>query len=193
MSTPITSFELQRRLDIAKRREAARAAAGLAATPKPYEPEPPKTIRAVRSIESDDVYVKMPFSQTAWTAVAGNAAAIGALTVAAAEALAGASVIDFKGNNDSVLRVRVHSLKATPTVRMTAWGTRVVDKIDASFSFYMGVVAANNSMSAAKVQFNAFFAGAGAGVLGTRAGNYAELIYRGKVIETYVKPNAAAA
>ncbi|MEG4971032.1 hypothetical protein QUB11_31050, partial [Microcoleus sp. B6-A1] len=66
--------------------------------------------------------------------------------VAAAEALAGASVVDFKGNHDSVLRIRIHQLKATPTTKMTTWGTRVVDKIDSSFSFPFGISGATNSI-----------------------------------------------
>jgi hypothetical protein len=187
MARPRTYFELNRLAERAKAREAARAAARLAATPKPYVAQDSKIIRAVRSIESDDVYVEMPISKTAWDNISGQAAANGILEVAAAEALPGSSVIDFKGNNDEVLRVRINFLKATPTVKMTPWGSRVVDKVDNSFSYPMGVVAANNSIAAAKVQFRGFFAGAGSGVLGARAGNYAQLIYRKKIIETFVK------
>jgi hypothetical protein len=191
MARPRTYFELNRLAEIAQRREAAREAARRASTPQPYVPEQPKTIRAVRSIENDDVYVKMPISQTAWTAITGQANGLGLLTLEAAEALAGSSVINFEGNNDEILRVRVNLLKATPTVRMTEWGSRVVDKIDSSFSFPLGVVAANNSISAAKVQFRGFFAGAGSGILGTRVGNFAQLIYRKKIIEVFVKAAAA--
>lgn len=187
MSTPITSYELQRRLDIAKRREAAREAARLAVPPTAYVPEPPKQLRAFRSIEDDDLYVEIPVSKKAWDIVGGQAAAIGALTVAAAEALAGASVVDFKGNHDSVLRIRINQLKATPTTKMTAWGTRVVDKIEESFSFPFGITGAANSISAAKTAFQAWLGGAGNAVLGTREGNYAELIHRGKVLDIFVK------
>lgn len=192
MPRPRTYFELNRLAGIAQRRETARAAARLAATPRPYVAQEPKIIRAVRSIENDDIYVEMPISQLAWNAILGQADALGLLTPQAAQALAGSSVIDFEGNNEEILRVRVNFLKATPTVRMTEWGTRVVDKTDTSFSFPMGVTAANNSISAAKVQFRALLAGAGSGILGTRAGNYAQLIYRKKIVETFVKPPAAA-
>ncbi len=191
MPRPRTYFELNRLAERARLREAARAAARLASTPKPYVPQEPKIIRAVRSIENDDVYVKMPISQTAWTAISGQANGLGLLTPEAAEALAGSSVINFEGNNDEILRVRVNFLKATPTVRMTEWGSRVVDKTDTSFSFPLGVTAANNSISAAKVQFRGLFAGAGSGILGSRAGNYAQLIYRNKIVETFVKAAAA--
>ena len=191
MARPRTFFELNRLAQRAQARETARDAARRAATPAPYVPEPPKIVRAVRSIESDDLYVRMFISQTAWNAISTQAAALGLLTEAAAEALAGASVVNFEGNNDEVLRIRVNLLKTTPTVRMTSWGSRVVDKIDSSFSFPVGVIAANNSISAAKVQFNAFFAGAGNAVLGQRVGSFAQLIYRGKIVQTYVKAAAA--
>jgi hypothetical protein len=63
MGTPITSYELQRRLDIAKKREAAREAARLAATPAPYAPKDIGGSAYFRSIENENLFVEMPFLQ----------------------------------------------------------------------------------------------------------------------------------
>lgn len=188
MARPRTYFELNRLAEIAKKREAAREAAKLAATPAAYKAKDPATVRYFRSIESDKLYVKMPISKVAWDAVGEQATAIGALDAAAVAAISGSSTVNFEGNNDEVLRIRVHSLKATPTVKVTAWGTRVVDKIDSSLSFPFGVTGADNSLAKAKSDFQALMVGNG--VLGSRAGNYAELLYRGKIISKYVKPSA---
>jgi hypothetical protein len=48
------------------------------------------------------------------------------------------AVVGFKGNHKEVLRIRFTRLKATPTVKTTAWGTRVVDHIDDSVTVPFG-------------------------------------------------------
>lgn len=181
MGTPTTSFELERRLQIAKKREAAREAARLAATPKPYTPEEPGGSAYFRSIENEDLFVEMPIPSKAGTLATTAVAAIGGLTEAQAEAQANSSLVGFKGNHKQILRIRFTRLKATPTVRMTPWGTRVVDHIDDSVTVPFGGNA-NASLKDAKTAFATFIAGAGAATLGTRKGNRAELIYNGKVI-----------
>lgn len=188
MSRPRTFFELNRLADIAKKREAAREAAKLTSTPKPYVAKPPSVSKAFRSIEYDKLYVRMPISKTAWDAVSARAVTIGALDVADVTAISGSSLVNFEGNNDEVLRIRVSLLKATPTVKVTSWGTRVVDKIDSSFSFPFGVTGSDNSLAKAKVDFAAWASGSAA--LGNKAGNYAELLYKNKPIAKYVKPSA---
>lgn len=185
MGTPITSYELQRRLDIAKRREAAREAARLTATPKPYTPEEPGGTAYFRSIENEDLFVEMPIPAKAGTLATTAVGALGGLTEAQAEATANASLVSFKGNHKQVLRIRFTRLKATPTVKMTAWGTRVVDHIDDSVTVPFGAPP-DTSIKGARTAFNTFIAGAGAATLGTRVGNRAELIYDGRIIAKQV-------
>jgi hypothetical protein len=107
---------------------------------------------------------------------------IGGLTAAEATAIANSSLVGFKGNHQKVLRIRFTRLKATPTVKVTPWGTRVVDHTDDSFAVPFG---GNNdaSLKGAKTAFNTFITGtAGSAILGTRKGNRAELMYNGRVI-----------
>jgi len=187
MGTPITSYELQRRLDIAKKREAARAAARLAATPKPYAPEDIGATGYFRSVEDENLYVEMPVPAKAGaTFTADSGAALGGLTTAEVGALAGAAYVPFKGNNKQILRIRFTRRKATPTTKMTSWGTRVVDHVDDSVTVPFGAPA-NSNLGIAKTAFAALVASTGgAGLLGTRKGNKAELIYNGRVISKVV-------
>lgn len=184
MGTPITSYELQRRLDIAKKREAAREAARLNTTPKQYVAEEQGGSAYFRSIENEDLFVEMPIPKKAATLATTAIGSIGGLTLEQAEATANSSLVKFKGNHKQVLRVRFTRLKATPVVKMTAWGTRVVDHVDDSVTVPFGGNA-NASLKDAKTAFNTFVGGGvGATTLGTRAGNRADLIYNGKVIAT---------
>jgi|GEM_PF-1203344 len=181
MPRPRTSYELNRLADIAKKREDAREAAKKAATPKAYQAEEEGGLAYFRSIENEDLFVEMPITAKAGALATTGVSAIGGLTAAAAEAIANSSLVGFEGNHKQVLRVRFTRLKATPTTRMTAWGTRVVDHIDDSFTVPFGGNT-DASLKGAKTAFNTFISGAGAAFLGTRKGNYAELMYNGKVI-----------
>jgi hypothetical protein len=104
------------------------------------------------------------------------------MTLAEATAVANSSLVKFKGNHDKILRIRFTRLKATPTTKMTAWGTRVVDHVDDSITVPFGGNA-DASLKCAKTAFNTAMAdGAVTALLGARKGNRAELIYNGKVI-----------
>jgi hypothetical protein len=187
MARPRTYVQLNRLAEIAKKRETAITAAKLTATPKPYVAKGASTIMCFESIESDDLYVQIPVINTTWAKISASAAAIGALTPVAAAALAGANVVGFKGNHKEVLRVRIDEPKTVPTIKVTAWGTRVVDKIDDSYQFPMGVVGATNSLNSAKAQFQSLMTGALAALV-LKAGSTAQLIHRGETIATYRKP-----
>ena len=182
MGTPITSYELQRRLDIAKKREAAREAARLAATPAPYAPKDIGGSAYFRSIENENLFVEMPIPAKAGTLATSAVGSIGGYTLAQVDTMTPKpAVVGFKGNHKEVLRIRFTRLKATPTVKTTAWGTRVVDHIDDSVTVPFG---GNEdcSLKDAATAFNAFVTGAGATTLGSKPGNKAELIFNGKVI-----------
>jgi len=185
MGRPRTYFELNRLADIAKKREEARAAAKKTATPKPYQAEEPGGLAYFRSIENEDLFVEMPIPAKAGTLATSGIAALGGLTETQADATANASLVKFEGNHKQVLRIRFTRLKATPTVKMTPWGTRVVDHIDDSITVPFGAPP-DTSIKGAKTAFNAFIAGAGAATLGTKTGNRAELIYNGKTIAKQV-------
>ncbi|MEG4497583.1 hypothetical protein QUB05_05570 [Microcoleus sp. F10-C6] len=181
MSRPRTYFELNRLAEIAKRREAAREATKLAATPKPYKAEDPGGKAYFRSIEDENLFVLMPIPAKAGALVTDPAPILG-LDLAAATAVANSSLVDFKGNHDKVLRIRFTRLKATPTVKVTAWGTRVVDHIDDSVTVPFGGNS-DASLKGAKTAFATAMANATmTGLLGSRKGNYAELLYNNRVI-----------
>ncbi|MEG4028148.1 MULTISPECIES: hypothetical protein [unclassified Microcoleus] len=188
MGTPITSYELQRRLDIAKKREAAREAAKLAAPPTTYTPEQPGTSAYFRSIENDNLFVEMEIPAKAGTGLSSNTGitALNGFTLAEVTALPNSSTVKFKGNHKQVPRIRFTRLKATPTTKMTPWGTRVVDHVDDSVTVpFSGP--ADSSLKTLKASFNTFITGTtGAAAIGTRTGNYAQLIYNDKVIATKV-------
>ena len=182
MGTPITSFELQRRLDIAKKREAAKEAAKKATTPKPYAPKDIGGTAYFRSIENENLFVEMPISAKAGVLATTGVASIGGYTLAEVSAMTPKpATVGFKANHKEILRVRFTRLKATPTVKMTTWGTRVVDHIDDSVTVPFGGNS-DCSLKDATTAFNALIAGAGAAILGTKKGNRAELIFNGKVI-----------
>lgn len=181
MPRPRTSFELNRLADIAKKREDAREAAKKSTTPKPYQAEEEGGLAYFRSIENEDLFVEMPIPAKAGTLATTGVSAIGGLTAAQAEAIANSSLVGFKGNHKQVLRIRFVRLKATATTKITAWGTRVVDHVDDSFSVPFGGNT-DASLKGAKTAFNTFISGAGAAILGTRKGNRAELMYNGKII-----------
>jgi len=181
MGRPRTYFELNRLADIAKRREDAREAARKAATPKPYQAEEPGGSAYFRSIEDEKLFVEMPIPAKAGGLVSDPGPILG-MTLAEATAVANSSLVKFKGNHDKILRIRFTRLKATPTTKMTAWGTRVVDHVDDSITVPFGGNA-DASLKGAKTAFNTAMAdGAVTALLGARKGNRAELIYNGKVI-----------
>jgi hypothetical protein len=183
MGTPITSFELQRRLDIAKRREAAREAARRAATPKPYTPKDVGGTAYFRSIENENLFVEMPIPGKAGTLATTAVGSIGGYTLAEVNAMTPKpATVAFKGNHKEVLRVRFTRLKATPTTKITSWGTRVVDHIDDSVTVPFGGNT-DCSLKDAAAAFNTFVtSGPGAAALGTKKGNKVELIFNNKVI-----------
>lgn len=183
MARPRTSFELERLAAIAKRRETARATAKLTATPKAYVAEEPGGSGYFRSIENENLFVQMPIPSKAGTALfSDGGGALGGLTLAEVQAIANSSVVDFKGNHKQVLRIRFTRLKATPTTKITPWGTRVVDHTDDSVTVpFFGP--ADGSLRTAKANFATFTAaGPGATAIGTRKGNRAELLYNNRVL-----------
>jgi hypothetical protein len=181
MPRPRTYFELNRLADIAKKREEAREAAKKAATPKPYQAEEEGGSAYFRSIEDENLFVEMPIPAKAG-ALATDPGPILGMTLAEATAVANSSLVEFKGNHDKVLRIRFTRLKATPTTKITAWGTRVVDHVDDSVTVPFGGNT-DASLKGAKTAFNTAMANATiAGILGSRKGNRAELMYNGKVI-----------
>ncbi|MCC3532569.1 MAG: hypothetical protein JGK21_31345 [Microcoleus sp. PH2017_22_RUC_O_B] len=188
MGRPRTSFDLQRLADIAKKREVAREAAKKAATPKPYKKRGATTKLCFESAEDENVWVEIAVLDATITFVTtAGMTALGAKTAAEVLALPGTpSIVDFKGNNQDVLRVRIHDPKATPVEKVTPWGTRVVDKIDKSYQVPMSIVAASNSLSDAKVQFRTLFGPGGvlAGKITEKENAYAELYHGKKLLAT---------
>lgn len=181
MGRPRTYFELNRLAEIAKKREDAREAAKLTASPKPYQAEEPGGEAYFRSIEDENLFVLMPIPAKA-TALVTDPAPILGLSLAEATAIANSSLVKFKGNHEKVLRIRFTRLKATPTVKVTPWGTRVVDHIDDSLTVPFGGNS-DASLKGAKTAFATAMANATlAGLLGSKKGNYAELLYNGRVI-----------
>jgi len=186
MSRPRTSFELNRLADIAKKRETAREAAKKASTPTPYKARDPGGTAYFRSIEDDNLFVKMPIPATAG-ALVGDSTPIDGKEEAVVNALLNVSKVGFKGNHQSILRIRFTRLKSTPTTKVTSWGTRVVDHIDDSVTVPYGAPA-DSSLQTAKTAFGTFMATAPAtALLGTKKGNYAELMYNGKVLDKFTK------
>ena len=183
MGRPRTSWELDRLAAIAKAREAARKAAQAALAPKPYKARTPGGEGYFRSIEDENLFVKMPIPAKAGTTLVGDPGGLGGFTLAGVTAIANSAVVGFKGNHKSVLRVRISIVKTTPTEKRTAWGTRVVDHWDEGFTVPFGAPA-NGSLEAAKTAFTAAVTGTGTltGALGTRKGSKAELMYGKRVI-----------
>ena len=186
MARPRTYFELNRLADIAKKRETAIAAAKLTKTPKSYVEKPTGGAAYFRSIESENLFVFMPIPAKAGSLLT-NLPLIFGMTSAEVTTVANSSKVNFKGNHKSILRIRFTRLKSTPTIKVTSWGTRVVDHIDDSVTIPFGVDA-TGSIKAAITTFNTAIVNPTVGaLLGTKKGSYAELIYDGKVLSKFMK------
>jgi len=186
MARPRTFRDLQNLADIAKKRETMRAAAKLAAVPAPWKERGTKSNWYFKSAEDQNIWVTMPIydDTIAFVTTAALTALGGYATTAPILLITGATIVDFRAKNQDVLRIRIHDSKATPTQKNTPWGTRVVDKIDKSYSIPMTVTGTDGSLAQAKAQFRAAFTGTG--VLASKLvkkGNYAELYLGKKLLE----------
>ena len=165
MDRPRTAAQLKVLQNIAEAREAAKKAAAANVTPKPYEKKKPETNVLVSQVGSEGkVWVKMKVYTTSLTKI--GTAGQTALGVLAANTTvpANTQVVDFRGNHKKVLRAVVHEGIATPTVKKTPWGTRVVKHIDKSYQIPVG----NDDLNDMLTAFNTFFNGAtGQGLLVT--------------------------
>ncbi|TAF91324.1 MAG: hypothetical protein EAZ49_06165 [Oscillatoriales cyanobacterium] len=178
MARRYTWQQLEKRAAISKARETYLDAQKKSPTvSKPYKPEGDKTELAI------------PVLAATATKISSIMADAGVLTASAAAALPlTVSSQSFKEAHKQVLRVTIHEAKATPTVKNTPWGTRVVDMIDNSYSFPFSLGADSSpTVKEAKTVFKALFStGGGKGLL-NKKGSYATLSFRGKVLAT-VKP-----
>lgn len=170
MGRAITSGQLQLKIEIAKKREAARLATKLSSTPKPYTKKPPTEIILANMVSNPKVFVKIPVPEAVLAKLPdGVEASLGMKPASstAAELGAGSSIVDFAGNHKKVLRVTVYP-GVPATSKVTAWGTRVVKKVSESFSFPVG----GASIDAVITAFQAAFTGSGpAKLLMGTAGN----------------------
>jgi len=154
MGRPRTAAQLKVLQNIAEAREAAKKAAAANITPKPYEKKKPETNVLVSQVGSEGkIWVKMKV-YTSSLARIGNAGQT-ALGILAANTTVPntVKVVDFRGNHKKVLRVHVHEGIATPTVKKTPWGTRVVKHIDKSYQVPVG----NDDLNDILTAFNTFF------------------------------------
>ncbi|MCC3439401.1 MULTISPECIES: hypothetical protein [unclassified Microcoleus] len=157
---------------------------------KPYKPEGDKTELVAYSFEDENATVTIPVLASTATKISSIMADAGILTASAGAALPlNVSRRSFKEAHKQVLRVTIYEAKATPTVKNTPWGTRVVDMIDNSYSFPFSLGADSSpTVKEAKTVFKALFSTGGTGaVLLNKKGSYATLSFRGKVLAT-VKP-----
>lgn len=141
MGRPVSSAQLQIRVDRAKRREAAMLAKKTSTPPKPYAKRPPTTTVLANQVGSEKVFVRIPVpTSTLGKLPDGLKIALGmkAANSTLAALGSGSSIVDFVGNHKKVLRVSVYPGLATPQEKNTSWGTRVVKMIDKSFSFPVG-------------------------------------------------------
>lgn len=164
MGRPRTAAQLKVLQTIAEAREAARKTAAASVTPKPYEKKAPETNILVSQVGSEGrIWVKMKVYTSSYTRI--GAAGLTALGVLAANTAvpANTQVVDFRGNHKKVARVHIYEGIATPTVKRTPWGTRVVKHIDKSYQIPVG----NDDLNDLLTAFNTFFnSGAGQALLG---------------------------
>jgi hypothetical protein len=183
MARARTAAQLKVQLTIAEAREAARKAAVASVTPKTYEKKKPETNVLVSQVGSEGkIWVKMKVYSSTLTRLGGaGATALGVLAANTAIP-ANTQVVDFRGNHKKVLRVVVNEGIATPTVKRTAWGTRVVKHIDKSYQIPVG----NDDLNDMLTAFNTFFAGAAGQALLGPAGSqgYATLQLGKSVLST---------
>ena len=164
MARPRTAAQLKVLQNIAEARETAKKAAAATVTPKPYEKKKPETNVLVSQAGSEGkVLVKMKVYTSSLTKIGGAGQTALGILAANATIPANTQVVDFKGNHKKVLRVHIHEGIATPTVKKTPWGTRVVKHIDKSYQIPVG----NNDLNDMLTAFNTFFnATAGQALLG---------------------------
>jgi hypothetical protein len=164
MGRPRTAAQLKVLLDIAQARETAKKAAAANVAAKPYEKKKPETNVLVSQVGSEGkIWVKMKVYTSSLTKIGGaGQTALGVLAANTAVP-ANTQVVDFRGNHKKVLRAHIHEGIATPTVKKTPWGTRVVKHIDKSYQIPVG----NDDLNDMLTAFNTFFNGAtGQGLLG---------------------------
>jgi len=178
-----TAAQLKIQLEIAQAREAARKAAAATVTPKPYEKKKPETNVLVSQVGSEGkIWVKMKVYTSSLTRIGGAGQTALGILAANAAVPANTQVVDFRGNHKKVLRVHVHEGIATPTVKKTAWGTRVVKHIDKSYQIPVG----NDDLNDMLTAFNTFFNAAAGQALLSPAGSqgFATLQFGREVLAT---------
>lgn len=178
-----TAAQLEIALKIAEKREAAKMTQKLATPPKPYTPKESSTVVLVPMIGNDGkTYVKFPIRNSVYSRITASLDALGMKAVNANTGT-GTSVVDFRGNHKNVLRVRVYEGLATPTAKITRWGTRTVKMIDKSFQFPIG----GETWDAAITAFKTLFGDGGAlrPMMGTTNGRVELLL--GKQVITSIE------
>jgi hypothetical protein len=190
MGKILTAAVLEARAAKRKAREvflAAKYAAALTSTTlKAYVSKGGSTLVYVRSIEDNSLIVKMPVLDSTITKIGtATSAKLGWMTATEVAALtASTSVVKFKSNHQQILRIKVDEAKASPTSKISGWGTRVVDPIEISYRFPYGLGADTTpTLQEAKDFFRVLFTSGEGKPLIAKKGSYASLIYGKTVID----------
>lgn len=125
MGKHLTVEQLERRLDIAKRRRAAKEAARIA-NPKPYVKRPPETILFYRSVFYNSIFYEVSVNSETLELI-GGATALGLL----AALPDGSTALPIRGSGIRPSMLKWYYGDATPQVITTAWGSRYIKNYDA--------------------------------------------------------------
>lgn len=125
MGRHLTVEQLEYRLDIAKRRRAAKEAARIA-NPKPYVKRPPETSLFYCSVFYNNVFYQVSVNSETLELI-GGATELGLLT----ELPGGATALSIRGSGIRPSMLKWYYGDATPQVITTAWGSRYIKNYDA--------------------------------------------------------------
>jgi hypothetical protein len=124
MGRQLTVEQLERKLDIAKRRRAAKEADRVA-NPKPYKPRPEQTLLYYRSVYDNDVYFRV-YVNSETLALFTSPTEVGLL----ATLPSGATALSVRGSGTKPSMLKWYFGDATPQVIATAWGSRYIKNYD---------------------------------------------------------------
>jgi hypothetical protein len=162
MAKAVSAANIQKRLDVAKKREAAQAAKKASTTAKPWKQKDPTTEMLSNQINALKMYVKIPIFTTHLAKIPPTTqTALGIFPVGSLAAVLGTGFLisEFKGNHHAVCRITIHPGLVTPISHNTSWGTRVTKFTDKSWSFPCG----GDSISTIQAAFRVALAPAGPG------------------------------
>lgn len=124
MGRHLTVEQLERRLEIAKKRRADKLAAKLA-NPKPYKPRPPGTLLFYRSVFDQDLFYRVTVNSET-LAMFANPAELGLLTALPD----GATALSITGSGIRPSMIKWFYGDSTPQVITTTWGSRYIKNYD---------------------------------------------------------------